>query len=214
VGGVVLIAVAVFAFIYIRRRDKRLREKIAPTEPKDIEPFPYVPVSTAVSPSTNPSSRIVPFTYSQTQNQSGKSSRQPSNVHHGSMPSISHTELQSTNPPSSSSGSTRPNPFPLRNHGHVSVPSSSDVSTTPGMTSTPMSRTAPPTQRTSEKTQREVAATAAALQPQRRAQQPPASPLLSDEAGSRVMIMHEDSGIRLARNEPQVVEVPPMYTPG
>ena len=203
VGGVVLIALAIFAFLYIRRRDKRLSEEHG-DEPKDtIEPFHYMPVSPV-----NPSSSIV--TYPQVQ--SGDPFGRPGRVLHGSMPSVSYTENQSTNPSgSSSSGGTRPNPLqPMRNQGHTRFPSSSDLSS-PGLTSS--SAQYVPYNPTGDKAQREAAAVAAVVQPQRRAQQPLASPPLSDGSGSRV-ILHEDSGIRMTQNEPQVVEVPPLYTPG
>lgn len=206
VGGVVLIALAIFAFLYIRRRDKRLSEEHV-DEPKDIiEPFRYIPVSLA---SHNPSSSVV--TYPQVQ--SGDPFGRPGHVHHGSMPSVSHTETQSTNlSGSSSSGGTRPNPLqPLRDPGHTRFPSSSDLST-PGVSSS-SAQYVPYNPSGSSKAQREAAAVSAVVQPQRRAQQSLASPPLSDDSGSRV-ILHEDSGIRMTQNEPQVVEVPPVYTPG
>lgn len=210
VGGVVLIALAIFAFLYIRRRDKRLSEE-QPAEPKTIEPFHYLPVSTSTvpPPSHNHSSSVV--TYPQVQ--SGDAFGLPGHSLHGSMPSFGHTDIQSIIPSgSSSSGGTRPNPLqPMRNHGHNRFPSSSDLST-------PASSNAAqyvPYNPAGDKAQREAAATAAVVQSrQRNAQQPLASPPLSDDSGSRV-ILHEDSGIRLPQtSEPQVVEVPPVYTPG
>jgi hypothetical protein len=174
-----------------------------PAEPKDIiEPFHYGPVSTSsVSPAIhNPSSSVV--TYPQVQ--SGDPSGRPGHALHGSMPNLSHTEIQSINA-SGSSGGIRPNPLqPLRNHGHTRFPSSGDLST-PGVT--PSTAQYIPA---GDKVQRGVTA---AVQPQLRAQQPLASPPLSDDSGSRV-ILHEDSGFRLLQNEPQAVEIPPVYTPG
>ena len=207
VGGVLLIALAIFAFLYIRRRDKRLRlsEKQTP-EPNDIiQPFHYIPVS---PPSHNPSSSVVTYPQVQSDDTFGRSTH----AFHGSMPSLSHTEIQSIKPSgSSSSGGTRPNRLLLvQNHGHNRSPSSSDLSTQ-GLT--PSTAQYVPYNPVGDKVQREAAAIAATVQPQRRAQQPLASPPLSDDSGSRV-ILHQDSGIRLPPNEPQVVEVPPLYTPG
>jgi len=201
VGGVVLITLAIIAFLYIRRRDRRLNEEQS-AEPKDIiEPFHYMPVSSStVSPTAhNPLSSVVTYPQVQSGDPFGR-------------PSPSQTEIQSINPPgSSSSGGTRPNPLqPQRDHGHNRFPSSSDLST-PGVTSNATQYV--PYNPTSDKVQREAAATAATIHPQRRTQQPLASPPLSDDSGSRV-ILHEDSGIRLNQNEPSVVEVPPVYTPG
>jgi hypothetical protein len=189
VGGVVLIALAIFAFLYIRRRDKQLNEEHV-DEPKDIiEPFHYMPVSLVSPVSHNPSSSIV--TYPQVQ--SGDPFGRPGHVLHGSMPSVSYTENLSTNlSGSSSSGGTHPNPLqPLRNHGHTRFPSSSDLSS-PGLTSS--SAQYVPYNPTGNKAEREAAAVAAVVQPQQRVQQPLASPPLSDGSGSRV-ILHEDSGI-------------------
>jgi len=198
VGGVFLIALAILAFLYIRRRDRRLNEE-PPAEPKDIiEPFHYMPVSiSGVSPTShNPSSSIVTYSQVQSGDPFGR-------------PSLGQTEIQSIN--LSGSSSPPPNPLqPLRSHGHNRFPSSSDLST-PGVTSNAAQYV--PYNPTSDKVQREAAATAATIHPQPRTQQPLASPPLSDDSGSRV-IHHEDSGIRLTHNEPPVVEVPPVYTPG
>jgi hypothetical protein len=201
VGGVILIALAIFAFLYIRRRGKRLSEEHT-DEPKDvtIEPFQYMPASTSlVSPANhNPSSGVV--TYPQVQ--SGDLFGRPG---HGSMPSLNDTEIQFINPSGSSSSLQ-----PQQNHGHTRFLPSSDLSS-PRLSSS--SAQYVPYNPTGDKAQREAAAIAAVVQPQQRAQQPLASPPLSDGSGSRV-ILHEDSGIRMTQNEPQVVEVPPLYTPG
>ena len=172
VGGVLLIALAIFAF-YIRRRNKRSNGEQVSQLRDIIEPFHCMPVSTPLVSLAIPSASVV--TYPQIQ--SGDPSGRPGHAPHGSMPSLSHTAINASTPGVISSAAQ----YVPYNSAGVKVSSG-------------------------------AAATAADAQPQPRAQYPLASPPLSDDSGSRV-VLHEDSGIRLPENEPPVMEIPPVYTP-
>ncbi|KDR73720.1 hypothetical protein GALMADRAFT_251531 [Galerina marginata CBS 339.88] len=204
IGGLVLIAIAIAAYLYLRRREKKLNERAPVDEPAPafVEPFHYTPVRSSV-PQLQDTKSSAPVTLSyQGHSPQFSTSTFPTNTHHGSMPSFSNTELQSAIAPSSSSGTSYPSN--ANTYGNRTTASQSNQGyLSPTTPLSPMS----------DKARREAEATANVLRSQ--TSQPASGPSLAEDSSSRVM-MHEDSGFRMppTRERTSVVEVPPMYTPG
>ena len=188
VGGLVLIALALLAFLYLRRREKRLKNNHINIEP---QPYQYTPVAQP-SPQNgqthNPNN-----SYIGTGATAGSS-------HHPQMPSMTSTELHSgVTLPTTSSG--------MYTSGAASLAQGSDRlvplrNVTPTVNNYPSSM--------SEKARREEEATVAAFHPSSRGRINPTSPG-SDTSASSGVIRHEDSGLRLPQRA-TIDEIPPLYT--
>lgn len=225
VGGVVIIALAALALLFIRRRfgssAERTDRKSANVEgagssttprPYDYTPMPahgrsdsgtdiYASSSSRPEQSTAPMSEV-------------RRKGQPQ-YYHTTNPSMSTTNGTSTGLLGSSIANTM---------GHQAHPSQSQSDfLMPGGSSTGRGESivndgsnissqgaGGDSSSRDDKLQREAAAIAA--QTQRRNQRAPVSPPLSAGSEQSVYVRHEDSGIRMPGG-PGVVEVPPEYTP-
>ncbi|PPQ97527.1 hypothetical protein CVT26_006530 [Gymnopilus dilepis] len=244
VGAVALILLALLAFFLYRRRNKRLAMErtfgnmgplsSAATHTNFVEPFQYSPVQTSPPPNMISGSSGASFGragpgYGTLQNNHSASQQHvplpvnsptspglsytntnynSSTPTHGSMPSYTTTELQSAITPPSAASATATATSASTNLG-----SNNGYQVGYGGA-----------YYASDKARREAEAVAAhtrtatdplrPVRPGQSSQLSPQDPFSDGPTPGSRMVVHEDSGIRLPHDAEEVVEVPPMYTPG
>jgi len=196
IGGLVLLSLLLILFLFIRRRNSRRTQ--APGEKSYVD-IPYDIVDPFTAPPRHP--RLSPTLPSQTYTSKAHlltSQSVVNNFAHGNPPpgapgtsSKVTSTFRSTDTPGSVSGGGIPALTTLHNHSSPSITSPSSRPPLPGSQANLIDGS------TAEAREAET---------NRRSASP--------RDGDARFLRHEDSGIRLPPVEGNVVELPPLYTPG